>query len=48
MTDRFAALVICVILSVFCWTAIAKTVLMNSRQTCEETTSADTCAWEMR
>lgn len=48
MTDRFAPFVIVVILSVMAWTAAIKWVAGDSRQVCEQTTSAETCAWEMR
>lgn len=48
MTDKFAPWVILIILSVMFWTWVAQTVLGDSRQHCEQSTSAETCAWELR
>lgn len=48
MTDRGFTWVVITILTVMFWTWVGQTILANSRQTCEETTSAETCAWELR
>lgn len=48
MTDRFASYTIAIILCVLFWTIVARFVMFDSQQICEQTMSADSCAWELR
>jgi hypothetical protein len=48
MTTRLASITVAVILSVLVWAALARMVMGDSQQTCEQTTSQETCVWELR
>lgn len=48
MTDKFAPWVIVSILCIMAWVAGLQWVLGDSRQQCEQTASAETCAWTLR
>lgn len=48
MTDRFAPIVIAVILCVMAWTAAFQWAFGDSRQVCQQTTSEDVCEWVLR
>lgn len=47
MTDRFAPIVIAIIVGVIIWTAALQWAFGDSRQVCEQTASADVCEWSL-
>ena len=48
MTTRIASITVAIGASMIVWTIFAWMVMADSRQTCEETTSIETCTWELK